>query len=186
MQHPRGLHLLAAPRDVTEAADVDEDAISRILNLARRAFRYTIVDTFPLLDGAMMTVLDLSDVAYIVMQGTAPNVVGIARFLPVLRTLGFSHERQRIVLNHNYKSFSGDLTVADIEGRLGRQIDHLIPYHKKVLISLNTGDPCIFHGSRRFGFGLALTELVEGLDEIEPQFVAPVQTVQEGAKATTA
>jgi pilus assembly protein CpaE len=154
--------------------------------LARRTFRYTIIDTFPLLDGTMMTVMDLSDVVYIVMQGTAPSVVGIARFLPVLRTLGFSAERQRIVLNHNYKSFPGDLSTTDIEGRLGRPIDHVIPYQKRILVSMNTGEPSILRGSRRFGFGLAMTELVEGLDEIEPQWVAAIQTVEKRKEATTA
>jgi pilus assembly protein CpaE len=188
--HPRGLHLLAAPTDATEASEVDEEAMARILNLARRAYRYTLVDTFPLLDGTVMTILDLSDRVHIVMQGTAPNVIGMAKLLPVLRTLGLPVERQRLILNHNYKSFSGDLTPSDIEGRLGREISHVIPYHRKVLLSMNTGVPCIYHASRRFGFGLSLVEMVEEMESVEPYSheteTRPTSIDTASRKATTA
>ena len=54
------------------------------LNMARRSFKYVIVDTFPMLDSVLMTTLDVTDVAFIVVQGLAPAVAGIARLLPVL------------------------------------------------------------------------------------------------------
>jgi pilus assembly protein CpaE len=178
-QHESGLHLLAAPKDVAEASEIDTEAMSHILNLARRTFRYIVVDTFPVLDSTVLTILDLTDRAYIVFQGTAPTVVGVARLLPLLTTLGFPADRQRVILNHNYKSFSGDLTAIDIESRLGRQIDYIVPYKKNVLVSMNTGRPTVLSGSRRFGFGLAIAELAEDLDDLE------IQT-EEIAQATTA
>ena len=95
LRHASGLRLLAAPIDALEGAEVDDDAISRIINMARRSFKYVIVDTFPMLDSVLMTILDVTDVAFVVVQGTAPAVAGIARLLPVLEGLGLPASRQR-------------------------------------------------------------------------------------------
>ena len=52
--------------------------------MARRSFRYVVIDTFPMLDSVLMSILDVTDVAFVVVQGMAPAVAGIARLLPVL------------------------------------------------------------------------------------------------------
>jgi pilus assembly protein CpaE len=198
INHGSGLEVLCAPRDAAEAAEIDDDCISRILTLARRTFRYTVVDTFPVLDSTVITALDFSDLGYVVMQGTAPSVVGAVKLLPVLSGIGFPSERQRIVLNHNYKSFTGDLTIDDIEGRVQRRIDHAFPYQKKNLAALNSGVPYILTGTRRFGFGLAMMELIEEMESFrgeinarqdskiptQPENAAPPPST--GLKVTTA
>lgn len=164
LRHASGLRVLAAPADPLEAAEVDDEAIARIVNLARRSFKYVVVDTFPLLDSVLITILDLVDVAFVVVQGTAPAVAGIARLLPVLEGLGLSSSRQRLVLNYNYKPFLGNLRPADIADRLQRTVDYVVPYEKRVLISMNTGNPCILHASRWQRFGRTIDQVVEHLD----------------------
>lgn len=161
VRHASGLHVLAAPANAMDASEVDEESVYRILNLARRAFPFVLVDTFPMLDSTVMAVLDVTDLGFVVMQGTAPSVVGTARLLPVLKGLGFSEERQRLVLNHNYRNFSGNLKDADIERRLGRQLDYSFPYRKALLVAANAGEPYILHTHRYFGFGRELDALVE-------------------------
>src|SRR5215475_1287900 len=113
LKHGSGLRLLAAPSDALEGSEVDDEAVARILHLARRAFTFVIVDTLPILDSVLMTILDLTDTAYVVVQGTAPAVAGIARLLPVLEGLGFPPARQRLVLNYNYEPFLGNLRPDD-------------------------------------------------------------------------
>ena len=125
VRHDCGLHLLAAPADAIEASEVDEDAISRILTLARRAYDFVVVDTFPLLDSGVMAMLDLSDLVLIVFQGTVPNVIGTARLFKVLDGLGYAPSRWRVVLNHNIQRHSGSLRRDDIEERLGRPLDYM-------------------------------------------------------------
>jgi pilus assembly protein CpaE len=164
LRHPSGLRLLAAPADALEGAEVDDEAIARIVNLARRSFKYVIVDTFPLLDSVLITILDLIDVAFVVVQGTAPAVAGIARLLPVLEGLGLPASRQRVVLNYNYKPFLGNLRPADIGDRLQRTLDFVVPYEKRVLVSMNTGSPCILHASRWQRFGRTVTQMAEHLE----------------------
>ena len=164
LRHGSGLRLLAAPTDALEGAEVDDEAISRILNMARRSFKYVIVDTFPMLDSVMMTVLDATDVAFIVVQGLAPAVAGIARLLPVLEGLGLPASRQRLVLNYNYKPFLGNLQPSDIANRLERTVDYVVPYDSRVLTSMNTGSPHILHARRWERFGRTINRLVDDLD----------------------
>jgi pilus assembly protein CpaE len=168
LKHGTGLRVLAAPADALEGAEVDDEAIARLLNMARRSFRYVIVDTFPMIDNVMMTILDLTDVAFIIMQGTAPAVAGTARLLPVLEGLGFGANRQRIVLNYNYQPFLGNLRPVDIADRLQRTLDYVVPYEKRVLASMNTGSPRILHVHRWERFGRTITQVVDDIDSVGP------------------
>ena len=164
LRHGSGLRLLAAPVDALEGAEIDDEAISRVLNMARRSFKYVIVDTFPMLDSVLMTTLDATDVALIVVQGLAPAVAGVARLLPVLEGLGLPAARQRLVLNYNYRPFLGNLQPSDIANRLQRTLDFVVPYEGRVLASMNTGRPHILHTRRWERFGRTINQLVDDLD----------------------
>jgi pilus assembly protein CpaE len=166
LRHASGLRLLAAPHDALEGTDVDDEAISRVVNMARRSFKYVVVDTFPILDSVLMTVLDVTDLAFVVVHGMAPGVAGIARLLPVLEGLGVPTARQRLVLNYNYKPFLGNLQPADIATRLQRTIDYVVPYDARVLASMNTGSPHILHARRWERFRRTITHLVDDLDGV--------------------
>jgi pilus assembly protein CpaE len=171
LSHSCGLALLAAPGDAAEASEIDEESMYRILNLARRTYKYVLVDTFPMLDSVVMTVLDLSSLAFIIMQGTAPNVIGTAKLLPILDGLGCPVERQRLVLNQNYRNFAGNLTQPEIEERLMREFDYVFPYQKKLLTSANLGEPYILRASRYFGFGRSAHLLVGEIEQLSDRAV---------------
>jgi pilus assembly protein CpaE len=164
LSHGCGLRLLAAPTDALEGAEVDDEAILRIVTMARRSFKYVVIDSFPALDGVLMTVLDVADLTYVVVQGTAPAVAGVARLLPVLEGLGVSEKRQRLVLNHNYQPFAGDLRPTDVADRLQRTIDYVVPYDARVLISMNTGSPQILNGRPWHKLKRVLTTMVDDLE----------------------
>ena len=164
LKHWSGLRLLAAPADALEGAEVDDEAVSRILHMARRTFRYVVVDTMPTIDSVVMTILDLTDLALVVVQGLAPAVASAARLLPVLEGLGFPPARQRLVLNHNYQPFLGDLKPIDIADRLQRTLDYVVPYEKGILASMNTGHPYILRARRWQRFRRAIDALVADLD----------------------
>ena len=82
--HESGLHLLAAPSNALEGSEVNDDLISRVLTLSRRAYDYVIVDTFPLFDAVVMSVVDASDVAYIVLENVVPTLLGATKLLSLL------------------------------------------------------------------------------------------------------
>jgi len=164
LRHGSGLRLLAAPHDALEGAEVDDEAMSRIITMAHRSFKYVVVDTFPMVDSVLMAILDVTDIAYVVMQGTAPGVAGIARLLPVLEGLGLPASRQRLILNNNYQPFLGNLQPSDIANRLQRTIEHVVPYERRVLASMNTGSPHILHSGRWEKFGRTIQGVVSDLD----------------------
>jgi pilus assembly protein CpaE len=165
--HESGLRLLAAPADAMEATEISDEALSRVLNVARRTFQYVLVDTFPLLDSAVMTALDMSDLVFLVLHGMAPTVAGVARLLPVLEDLGFARARQRIVLNRNHWRFLGSVTTGDIEARLERPIDYVIPYARQAMTAMNSGRPYILHAGWWSRFRRAVERIADAVDRVE-------------------
>lgn len=163
-----GLHVLAAPPDAVEASHVDDEGLSRILSLARRSYKFVVVDTYPMLDSVIMAALDLSDLVYVIFHATVPSVHGTAHFLSVLKKVGVSPHRQRVVLNYNFPRAPARLRVEDVVERLSREVDYVFPYQKRILTALNTGRVYALSCGRRFGFGRTLHRLVreiEGLPE---------------------
>jgi pilus assembly protein CpaE len=160
--HACGLHLLAAPADAEEAAQIDDGVMSRVLTLARRAYDYVVVDTFPLLDRVVLAVLDLSDRAYIVLESVVPTVLGAVKLIALFDRLGFSPKRQRIILNR-YDSGLGNLNPRDVANRLGRSVDFVLPYQKKLIAAANLGRPYVLQASRYWGFGKALGAILDDL-----------------------
>ena len=188
-KHECGLHVLAAPKDAVEAAEIGDAGFARVVNVARRVFDYIVVDTFPILDGMVLSLLDISDLVYVVVQGTVPTLVGAARFLSVLDAVGLPRERQRLVLNRNYASFMGDLSPTDIQQRLGRPLDYVFPYQKRLLASMNTGRPYILNSMRFFGFGKEMSALVDDIEvtreaKREETGIAQVEEIAEEGAAS--
>lgn len=143
--HPCGLDLLAAPRTALEAAEVTDGVVTQVLTLARRTYRLVLVDTFPLLERVVTAVLDLADCCYVVLENVVPTLHGAARLLQLLEELGCGAERQRLVLNR-FRRGSGCLPPRDVAERLGRQVDFLVPYDRKIILSGNLGIPLVLRG----------------------------------------
>ena len=164
--HPSGLRVLAAPADAIEASYVDDSTFARILSLARRAFDYVVVDTFPVMDSVVVAILDLSDAAYVVVSGLVPNVTGAAHLLRTLDMVGCPESRQRLVLNETHPSFAGRLRAEEVAARLGRSIDFSVPFDKGLLVAANTGEPHAMRAKEWFGFGKALRAVVDDMEAL--------------------
>ena len=163
--HSSGLRLLSAPRDAVDASDVTEDGITRLLAIAREAFEFVVVDTLPVVDGAMLAILDLTDRVYLVNQGTVPDVIGAARLLEVLDELGINEARRRVILNRNTPRFPGSLRAGEVATRLGCAVDFEVPYDKRVYTALNLGRPRILSAGR-FGWGRVVRAIARDVESI--------------------
>ncbi len=166
LRHPCGLRVLASPHDPIDAADVNEEALARVLAIARRAFDFVVVDTLPVVDGAMLTILDSADRIFLVNQGTVPDVIGAARLLKTLDELDIGPHRRRVVLNRNVPRFSGALTAAEVGDRLGQEVDYEVPHDKAVLTALNLGEPLVLSVRGRFGWGRVIREVIDEVAEL--------------------
>jgi pilus assembly protein CpaE len=164
--HESGLHLLAAPHSAIDAAEVDDESISHVITLARRSYDFVIVDTFPLLDRVVVAILDLSERTYLVMENVVPTLLGAAKLVELLGGLGFPAERQRIVLNR-YAVVSGGLAPLDVANRLGRPVDFVLPYDKRVVVAANIGRPYGQSPSRWWGFGPPLVAVAADIEAMQ-------------------
>ena len=145
--HESGLHVLAAPSSAIDAADVDDAFLSRILLMARRSYDYVIIDTFPMFDRVVMTILDLSDQAVIVVENVVPTLQTVKGFFSLLQEFDYPESRQRILLNR-FSSKHGAPRVSDVANYLGRQPDYVIPYDHRILRAANTGNPFVSKAGR--------------------------------------
>ena len=159
VSHSTGLHLLACPNDAIEASEIDDEIISRVVQLARRSYDLVLVDTFPMVDRVMTAILDLTDVIYIVTESTVPIIRCTAKALQLLDQLGIPAARRRTILNR-YSSFPGNLKPADVATRCGCAMDYVIPYEKKLLLAANIGRPLILDVGRFSTFGRAIRPLI--------------------------
>src|SRR5205085_1192326 len=100
-------------------------------------------------------------------QLATPHPCGLHLLPAPADALGFSGGRQRVILNR-YSTFAGNLRPEDVARRLGREVNHVLPYEKKLLIAANIGQPYILGARRWFGAGLAraLDHLVEEVDAL--------------------
>jgi pilus assembly protein CpaE len=131
------------------------------------------VDTFPLFDRVVMAVLDLSDRVYVVLESVVPTLHGGARLIQLLDSLNFPRDRQRVVLNRYSAGFIGNLKPADAAMRLGRDVDHIIPYEKKVVINMNLGSPYILRPAWFSRFHRAVNRVVDEVEGLGPQPALP-------------
>lgn len=179
--HPCGVHLLAAPADAEEAAAVVDGVVSRVVSLARRAYDVVVVDTFPLLDRVVLAVLDTSDRVNIVLEGVVPTVIGAAQLVKLFDRFGFPADRQRVVVNR-FQSGAAGPTPADIAARIGRAVDHVVPYTRKIVAAANLGEPYALHASTWWGFGKAVRKLAADLPRV-PAPEAPARPHPEAPPA---
>jgi pilus assembly protein CpaE len=95
-----------------------------------------------------------------VLENVVPTLLGAVKLVEVLRGLGLTQQRQRIVLNR-YTTLPGSVKPADVAARLNHDVDHVIPFDKRIVVAANTGEPYILQAGRFFGCGRHLRRLVE-------------------------
>lgn len=161
--HESGLHVLAAPASAIEATEFDDAFLSRVLLLARRAYDYVIVDTFPLLDRSVMAVLDLSDQAVVVVENVVPTLQTVRGYFDLLSEVEFPEARQKVLLNR-YTTKSGGPAVSEVTRYLDRDVDYVIPIERNILLAANTGKPFVTGASRWNRAAKAIRSMA---DEIE-------------------
>jgi pilus assembly protein CpaE len=182
LPHASGLRVLPAPPTVLAASLVDDRVVSRILSLARRAYKYVVVDTFPVVDGVLMSVLDMSNIVCVITQVIVPVLNGTASLLETLDHLGLPDDRIWVVLNRAQASFAGELTTADVEAHLGVPVRREIAYDKRMPMSVNMGRPRVLHAPAWSRFRRSVNTLARELQETRPaELPASAPAVPEAA-----
>lgn len=164
LPHESGLRVLPAPPTVLAASAVDDRVVSRVIALARRSYKYVVVDTFPVVDGVVMSVLDLSTIVCVVTQVIVPVLNGAASLLETFEQLGIEDDRTWIILNRAQKGFPGQLNRSDVEAHLNRAVRHEVSFDRRLPMATNMGRPHVLHVGPWNRFRRSIGRIVDDIE----------------------
>jgi pilus assembly protein CpaE len=131
----------AAKGATLEADDIKPEAVQHILSLLRGMFRYVVVDGPAQFTEPLLTAIDQTDVIVVVAMMDVPSIKNLRVSTQTLQELGIPRDRLRLVLNRADSKVG--LTVKEIEGSLGTQIDAQVPSSREVPYAVNQGQPIV-------------------------------------------
>lgn len=166
--HSSGLELLAAPPDAISASELEDETISRVLALARRVYDYVLVDTFPLFDRTVISLLDVCDLSYLVLENVVPTVLSAVKLVELMNGLGYSQERRRVVVNR-YSRTAGNPSLADVGRSVGETVDHVLPFDRRAMTAANIGQPFALRRLRFSGLERGLSGIVAEIEGLKPE-----------------
>jgi pilus assembly protein CpaE len=169
VRHHTGVDLLLAPPS-PEAADIvmerqrsDPNSLTRVLNLLRHAYDYTLVDMVKTIDDFNLQLFDEADVIFVVMTADLSCLKNVRLVLETMDHLGYEKGKVQLVLNRS-NAYTG-INVRNAESALNRKVDYeVINEYRGAISSLNSGEP--FMSSRPDGpLGRSVAEFARKVDE---------------------
>jgi pilus assembly protein CpaE len=157
--HETGIHILAAPKDPSEADRISPPDVTRVIEAIRARYDYVIVDTPSALTETVLAALDLSDELYVMATLDLPSVRNMAVFLNTLEKLKISSENVRLILNKEESDVG--ISTAQVTKMFSQGFSSVLPYSKEVSKSINVGMPVLGFSprsdvSRRMADGMKL------------------------------
>jgi pilus assembly protein CpaE len=137
--HETGVHVLAAPREPSEADRIAPPDVTRIIEAARKQYDYVIVDTPPQLNESVLAAFDLSAGLYVMATLDLPSVRNMSVFLGTLERLKISADNVKLVLNKAESDVGID--IDQVTKLFAQGFDSVLPYAKEVSRSINLGMP---------------------------------------------
>jgi pilus assembly protein CpaE len=139
--HETGIHVLAAPREPTDAARLRPDDIGRVIDAARARFDEVIIDTPPALADTVVVAFNRSDELYVMATLDVPSIRNMQVFLGTLGRLDVPTDGIHLILN---KAEAGSgVEVRQVVKVFPQGFDATLPYAREVQRSINTGNPVL-------------------------------------------
>ncbi|HEY2814066.1 MAG TPA: AAA family ATPase [Acidimicrobiales bacterium] len=137
--HETGVHVLAAPREPSEADRITPPDVTRIVAAVRKQFDYVVVDTPPQLNESVLAAFDLSDLLYVMATLDLPSVRNMSVFLSTLERLKISSDNVKLILNKAESDVGID--IDQVTKLFPQGFEAVLPYAKEVSRSINLGMP---------------------------------------------
>jgi pilus assembly protein CpaE len=132
--------VLAAPEDPGQAIEIKPEHVEVLLNVAVNHYDFIILDVSRVLDAVTIKALDRANYVFPVMQLTLPFVRDANRLISAFRTLGYSKDKIRLLVNRLEKA--GELKLTDVERSLGLSAFKTLPNsYEAVAAAVNHGQP---------------------------------------------
>jgi len=171
---PNGLKVLTSPDAPMPLDGVGPDTIDTILSLARRRYRYVVVDMPYALTHWTETAMRRADHIFLVTQIDVPSLRAARRLLDTIREEHVTRSPITIVANR-YGGKSGNMRVPlqQASRALDRDINFVIPNdYQLVMESLDQGVPVstLRPGSK---FAQSISDLLDGTLGAKPKSAKP-------------
>lgn len=146
VRHESGVHLLAAPLRLADAALVVPAAVSAVLSLMAKNFPFVVVDLDSAVRPEQVAALRLADVILLVLRLDFASLRNTKRTLDFLQETGIPRQRVRIVANRCGQP--GEITAAQAEESLGVKISQSLPEDQKLVNkAINNGVPVVLQAA---------------------------------------
>ena len=141
LRHESGLLVLAGPVLPASQDEIPAKVIVAIIERLRALHEVVVIDTPPIFDDHLITVLEEADDVLVVVDMDLPSVKNAKIALDALRGSGFPMSRLQLVVNRvNAKA---RLDLGELERSLGLRVAASIPSDRLVPQSVNEGIPVI-------------------------------------------
>lgn len=139
--HESGIHVLAAPREPTEANLVRPEDVGRIIDAAKAHFDDVIVDTPPALADNVVVAYHRSDELLVMATLDIPSIRNLQVFLSTLERLHVPDDGIHLIVNKAERD--AGVEVRQILKLFPRGFDATLPYAHEVQRSINAGRPVL-------------------------------------------
>jgi pilus assembly protein CpaE len=141
-EHESGLHVLLAPPEPEQAAQVDGAALNAILDKLLERYSFVVADTWSFLDEVTETLLRRADDVLLVATPELPTLRNAKRLLDFTQRHGLAMGHVMIVLNR-FPSVEG-ISLEDVQQHLRHPVAANIPSEgMPVTHSINRGEPLV-------------------------------------------
>ncbi|MBI4264015.1 MAG: AAA family ATPase [Acidobacteria bacterium] len=145
-RHKSGLEMLAGSDHFERPGAADSGAVEEVFRLLGRQYEYILVDAGSQIHACSVAALYTADAIYLVTNPDVPSVRNAQRLIDRINQLGACGERVRVLLNRAAEPYP--IPPAQIEGAVGRPVDHTFPSdYKTVSAALNAGVPIASTGT---------------------------------------
>jgi pilus assembly protein CpaE len=140
------LSLLAAPKEVDAADEVEPEHIFEVLQRLRDSYELVVLDPQHTFDAITLAALDQSDEIVLVLTLDIPAIRSTQRALEIFDRLGYPRKKIRVVVNRWSKQI--DLDLQQVEKFLGEAVTGFIPSdYQTAVTSINLGQPLVHSDS---------------------------------------
>ena len=134
--------VLAAPFRPEQADSITSYHLTTVLDAMVNVFDYVIVDTAPVFNETMLSVLDAADCILVISSLDLPAIKNVKLGLEIMESLNYSPDKIKLVLNR--ANSEGGIQTSEVEESLHHDFIATLPSDgKTVLGSVNKGIPFV-------------------------------------------
>jgi pilus assembly protein CpaE len=146
LRHDSGLRVMPAPLVPAGADKIGPKDVVRVVEMLRGMYSFVVVDTAPIFDDGLITLLEHSDDVLLVVDMDLPSVKNAKIALDTLRAIGF--DTGKVHLTVNRANSKARLDLAELERALGEKVAASIPSDRLIPQSVNEGVPAVTFSPR--------------------------------------